>query len=74
MKLLHPFPFKHTEGMPKADDLLGRELESLRLSRMLTENTECAVVVSGEPGVGKTTLIEQMCARAADSGWRVVRT
>lgn len=41
---------------------------------MLTENTECAVVVCGEPGIGKTTLIEQMCAQAADSGWRVVRT
>ena len=59
--------------MPEADDLLGRELESLRLGRMLAEDTECAVVVSGEPGVGKSALIDQMCARAAGGGWRVVR-
>lgn len=60
--------------MPRVENLLGRQPELLRLSRMLTENTECAMVVSGVPGVGKTTLIEQMCAQAAGSGWRVVRT
>ena len=59
--------------MPEADDLLGREPESLRLGRMLAEDTECAVVVSGEPGVGKSALIDQMCARAAGGGWHVVR-
>ncbi len=59
--------------MQGVENLVGRQPELLRLSRMLTENTECAVVVSGEPGVGKTTLIEQMCAQAAGSGWRVVR-
>jgi DNA-binding CsgD family transcriptional regulator len=54
-------------------DLLGRQPESLRLGRMLAEDTECAVVVSGEPGVGKSALIDQMCARAAGGGWQVVR-
>jgi len=73
VKLLHPVPAAHTQGMRGAEDLLGREPESLRLSRMLAEDIECAVVVSGEPGVGKSALIEQMCAQAADSGWRVVR-
>lgn len=35
------------------------------------ENTECAVVVSGEPGVGETALIDQMCARVDSYGiWK----
>jgi DNA-binding CsgD family transcriptional regulator len=59
--------------MPGAENLLGRQPESLRLGRMLAEDTECAAVVSGEPGVGKTALIDQMCARAAGGGWQVVR-
>jgi len=59
--------------MPAADDLLGRLPESLRLGRMLAEDTECAVVVSGEPGIGTSALIDQMCARAAGGGWHVVR-
>jgi putative protein kinase ArgK-like GTPase of G3E family len=53
--------------------LIGRRIESARLSRYLTEDAERAVVVTGEPGVGKTALIEQMCVRAAADGWRVVR-
>jgi predicted ATPase len=40
---------------------------------MLTENAERAVAVCGEPGVGKTALIEQLCAGAATGGWQVVR-
>ena len=41
--------------------------------RVLTEDTGRAVVVYGEPGIGKTTLVEQMCVRAAAEGWRVDR-
>ena len=41
--------------------------------RVLTEDTGRAVVVYGEPGIGKTTLVEQMCVRAAAEGWRVAR-
>lgn len=35
---------------------MGRTAELAQLSRVLTEDTEHAVVVSGEPGVGKTAL------------------
>jgi len=52
---------------------MGRQAEFAQLTQMLTEDTEHAVVVSGEPGVGKTALIEQLCARAAADGWQVVR-
>ncbi len=56
-----------------ASTLVGRRIETTRLSRLWTEDTERAVVVSGEPGVGKTALIEQMCVRAVVDGWQLVR-
>ena len=59
--------------MPARHDLVGRQTELTQLTLMLTDGSECAVVVSGEPGVGKTALIEQMCALAAAGGWQVVR-
>lgn len=40
---------------------------------LLTDTNDRAVVVHGEPGVGKTTLIAKVCARAAAGGWQVVR-
>lgn len=53
--------------------LVGRHIESARLSQLLTGGTERAAVVSGEPSVGKTALIEQVCVHAATEGWLVVR-
>jgi GTPase SAR1 family protein len=40
---------------------------------LLVGDSGRAVVVSGEPGVGKTALIEQLCTFAVSEGWRVVR-
>ena len=59
--------------MRAAGGLVGRQIESARLSRLLTEDVERAVLVSGEPGVGKTTLIGQLSAGAAADGWQVVQ-
>ena len=59
--------------MPTRRDLVGRRAELSQLTQMLTEDTKRAVVVSGEPGVGKTALIEQLCTRATADGWQVVR-
>jgi len=59
--------------MPAPRDLVGRQGELAQLGRMLTDDAVPAVVVSGEPGVGKTALLEQMSARAAADGWQVVR-
>ena len=53
--------------------LVGRQTESAQLSRLLTQATERAVVVSGEAGVGKTALIGQLCTSAVADGWRVVQ-
>jgi len=55
------------------DNLVGRQTELLRLSRALTDDADRALVVSGEPGVGKTALIDQLRANAAADGWQVVR-
>ena len=59
--------------MPAQRDLVGRQAELTELSRVLADDTVRAVVLSGEPGVGKTVLIEHLCARAVSEGWRVVR-
>ena len=61
------------QAMPQASDLIGRQAELAQLSRVLTEGVERAVVLSGEPGVGKTVLIDQVSALAAADGWQVVR-
>lgn len=53
--------------------LVGRQAELAKLARLLSDDSERAVVVSGEPGVGKTALIEQVCASAVAEGWQVVR-
>ena len=50
--------------MPTEQDLVGRQNELSRLTRMLATDTDRGVVVSGEPGVGKTALIEHLCAFA----------
>ena len=59
--------------MPAHTDLVGRADELARLGLLLTADTDRAVVVHGEPGVGKTTLIAQVCAQAAADGWQVLR-
>lgn len=59
--------------MPHRTVLVGRQNELAQLGLLLTDNTDRAVVVQGESGVGKTTLIEQVCACAAADGWQVVR-
>lgn len=53
--------------------LIGRHAELSQLRQALAGGSAPAVVVSGEPGVGKTALIEQFCAQAQADGWRVVR-
>ena len=53
--------------------MVGRQAEFAQISRVLTEDTGRAVVVSGEPGIGKTALLEQVGTYAAGQGWQVVR-
>lgn len=56
-------------------DLIGRSAEQALLRAMLDADTEeRAVTLRGEPGAGKTVLIEQLCRDARSRGWRVIRT
>ena len=59
--------------MPKQTDLVGRQAEVTRLGLFLSDDTDRALVVHGESGVGKTALIDHICACAAGDGWQVVR-
>lgn len=54
-------------------DLVGRADELAQLGLLLSDDADRAVVVYGESGVGKTTLIAQLCAHAAADGWQVLR-
>ncbi len=54
----------------------GRESELQILSRILGESETGrggTVLVSGEPGVGKTTLLAELSERAASRGFRILR-
>lgn len=59
--------------MRAVNALVGRHAEITQLRQALAGSAAPAVVVSGEPGVGKTALIEHVCAQAEADGWHVVR-
>ena len=59
--------------MPAHTVLVGRANELAQLGLLLSDGTDRAMVVYGESGVGKTTLIAQVCAQAATVGWQVLR-
>jgi DNA-binding CsgD family transcriptional regulator/tetratricopeptide (TPR) repeat protein len=57
-----------------ADQLIGRDLELTRLISCATQATAGhgqAVLIEGEPGIGKSTLVRAACAVAADCGCQV---
>ncbi|MFF9580495.1 BTAD domain-containing putative transcriptional regulator [Streptomyces achromogenes] len=56
--------------------LPGRERELVRLSELLrgaATGRAGWAVVSGEPGVGKTRIAEEVARQASDAGWQVPR-
>jgi AAA ATPase domain len=56
--------------------LLGRERELAVLQRALaaTPDDGVALVLRGDPGVGKSVLLEHLAVEAARAGWQVLRT
>jgi ATP-dependent Clp protease ATP-binding subunit ClpB len=51
----------------KIDPVIGREEEIRRVVRILTRRTKNNPVLIGEPGVGKTTVVEGLARRIVDS-------
>ena len=52
--------------MSKLDPVIGREQEIQRIIQILSRKTKNNPVVIGEPGVGKTAIIEGLAQRIAD--------
>jgi DNA-binding CsgD family transcriptional regulator len=58
----------------KAADLVGRERELAAIAEFLeADAAACAVVIEGEPGIGKTTVWEAAVTAAAERGFQPLR-
>jgi DNA-binding CsgD family transcriptional regulator len=53
--------------------LIGRAWELSVLDAALADGTPRAIVITGEPGIGKTRLLDELAARATAAHWRVLR-
>src|SRR5690242_11871828 len=53
--------------------LVGRTTELARLAGMVRDRREGVVVVSGEPGIGKSRLLREFAALAEQDGWLVAQ-
>ncbi len=56
-----------------ARSLSGRERELVAIRQFLARLSPPVLLLSGEPGIGKTRLLEETVELAARSGWRVIR-
>ena len=69
-RLLH----QEATQLPEEESLVGRAGELVALERMLDGTARRGartVILSGEPGIGKTALLRRMTDEAASRGWRV---
>jgi DNA-binding CsgD family transcriptional regulator len=70
------FSERHGQGGTDPLDLVGREPEIQRLKLFvsrITEEAGDALLLSGDPGAGKTSLLDFAAVLAADSGIRLLR-
>ena len=60
-------------GRVSSSELVGRSAELALLEDALAGagSTATTVLVSGEPGIGKSRLVAELCTRAAAEGWLV---
>ncbi|CAG6397165.1 AAA family ATPase [Streptomyces cocklensis] len=56
-----------------ADSLVGRDVDLDRVRELLGQREGGALLLSGDPGVGKSALLDAVAAAAARSGTRVLR-
>ena len=64
------------ESLATAEAMVGRTTELAVLRRAVDQAATrgCAVVLRGDPGVGKSALLEAVAGMAVHRGWRVLRT
>ena len=53
--------------------LAGRDAEMAQIRQLLAEAGPPVLLLAGEPGMGKTRLLEEAASRAAGGGWGVAR-
>jgi tetratricopeptide (TPR) repeat protein/transcriptional regulator with XRE-family HTH domain len=58
---------------PAAGLLAGRDAEMTQIRQLLAGAGPPVLLLAGEPGMGKTRLLEEAAARAAGGGWGVAR-
>lgn len=58
---------------PRAAPFVGRSAERSACAQALADPQRRLLLFVGEPGIGKTRLLEHLAESAADSGWRVLR-
>jgi DNA-binding CsgD family transcriptional regulator len=71
-----PISARHDQAAAGPAELIGREpqVQQLRLfTARITEGAGEALLLSGDPGVGKTSLLDQAAAIAVGSGIRLLR-
>jgi transcriptional regulator with XRE-family HTH domain/tetratricopeptide (TPR) repeat protein len=71
-------PVALANGMPAArpalwPPLVGRERELTAMQRHLTETQAPLLLLAGEPGIGKTRLLQETHAWATEQGWTVLQ-
>ena len=62
------------EMEPGLAPLVGRGLELIQVGRHLAGREPPVLLLAGEPGIGKTRLLDEAAAQGAQSGWRVVQS
>ncbi len=64
--------FSRNVAVPSAPPLVGRTKELALLERHLAGEGPPVLLLAGEPGIGKTRLLQAAMDRARDRGWRAL--
>ena len=71
-----PLAPTYTSGAPRRDAsetlLIGRALEMARVRRHLENDGPPVLLLAGEPGIGKTSLLRHTATAAREMGWTVL--
>src|SRR5262245_28765916 len=69
----HPAPEQTLPSSPRVPPLVGRARELARIERHLAGDGPPVLLFAGEPGIGKTRLLDETEQVASEKGWRVLR-